>query len=116
MTNTVNIEYTVTLTFDVDVKGDSSVYKEISEILARKGLKQAIGSSELPNNLYFGIRLGEIKYEGERVTQAEIKARADEMSLAYWRLVNKFFESKNLEHKIFVSTSRRSTSAVRRTK
>ncbi|MFQ3396166.1 hypothetical protein P9477_22195 [Enterobacter mori] len=116
MTKEVKIEYQVTLTFDVDVKGDSSVYKEVSELLEANGLSQSIGSSDLPKNLYFGIRVGVTPYEGENLLQSDIKTRADRMSNYYWKLVHEFFKSRNLDHKIFVITSRRSTSAVRRTK
>ncbi|EPF2286185.1 TPA: hypothetical protein ACTXAG_003147 [Klebsiella oxytoca] len=116
MAKETKIEYQVTLTFDVDAKGDSSVYEQISELLESQGLSQSIGDSDLPENLYFGIRVGKTSYEGEVLLQSDIKARADLMSQYYWKLVHDFFETKKLKHKIFVITSRRSTSAVRRSK
>lgn len=116
MSKTIKIEYQVTLTFDVDVKGESNVYTEISELLESKGLKQSIGSNDLPENLYFGIRVGDTPYEGETLTLGDVQARAAKMSNYYWKLVDDFFNSRKLTHKVFVSTARRSTTATKYSK
>ncbi|MCA4112496.1 hypothetical protein LDY77_18175 [Serratia marcescens] len=116
MSKTVRIEYQVTLTFDVDVKGDSNVYKEISKLLESEGLIQSIGSDDLPENIYFGIRVGDTPYEGETLTQGDIKARAARINNYYWKLVDDFFNSKKLTHKVFVSTARRTTTATKYSK
>lgn len=113
MSKKVAIQYRVILTFDVDVKGDSSVYKEVSELLERKGLKQQLDEKDLPSNIYTGVRTKDIEYEGESLTAGDIKKAGDRMSLAYWNTVNELFETKKLKHSIFVSTSRLVTTSIK---
>lgn len=105
------MKFNVTLTFDVDVESESGVYKEVTELLAEKGLLKTIEDSELPKNIYYGVRVYEVAHEGALPTSDEIKAKSKAASKWFHNLVKKFFEDKGLTYNIFVTVSLRQTSA-----
>ncbi|MBT0497590.1 hypothetical protein [Morganella morganii] len=113
MSKKTKVKYRVILTFDVDVKGDTGVYKEISDLLDGEGLKQEFNNEKLPSNLYTGVRVATVEYESESLTMYAVEKRGERISQRYWNVVNKFFSSKKLEHSIFVSTSRLETTSIK---
>ncbi|HDU8310076.1 hypothetical protein [Morganella morganii] len=113
MSGKLNIKYTVILTFDVDVKGNNGVYKEVSDLLDEKGLKQQISDKKLPSNIYTGVRVAEVEYKGEHLTLGDVKRMGDVLNSTYWIVVNSFFKSKKLDHSIFVSVSRSETTSLK---
>ncbi|WP_210504689.1 hypothetical protein [Pantoea ananatis] len=116
MTKEVKVEFHVLLTFDVTVGKKSNIYSEVTELLEKNGLTKEIAGNELPENVYFGIRTGIVKYEGDNLTQADIKSRGAVMSKRYYKLLEDYFTAQNVDFKIFISVSRRSTTSVRYTK
>lgn len=113
MSRKTKVDYRVILTFDVDVKGETNIYKEISDLLQKEGLVQQFNKEDLPSNIYTGVRKAEITYEGESLTVDDVKKRGDKISERYWALVNKFFKDKNLEHSIFISTTHSKTTSIK---
>ncbi|QBX86425.1 hypothetical protein [Enterobacter roggenkampii] len=108
---TTKMKFNVTLTFDVDVEDESGVYKEITDLLANKGLLKTIKESELPRNIYYGVREHEVPHKGAVPTQDEIKSKSKAIAKAFHNFVQKFFEDKELTYNIFVTVSLRETSA-----
>ncbi|EPY9203325.1 hypothetical protein ACXHVK_002913 [Morganella morganii] len=113
MSKKTEVKYRVILTFDVDVKGDTGVYKEISDLLDVEGLKQEFNNEKLPSNLYTGVRVAIVEYESESLTLDAVKKRGEQISQRYWGVVNKFFSSRKLDYSIFVSTSRLETTSIK---
>ncbi len=113
MSKKTEVKYRVILTFDVDVKGDTGVYKEISELLEEKGLEQQLDGKCLPSNIYTGVRGAKVEYEGESLTPGDIEKSGDTIGSAYWNMVNEFFEKKKLKHSIFVATARSATTSIK---
>jgi hypothetical protein len=73
MSKKVDILYYVMVTFDITVGDKSNIYSEVSELLEKNGLKKAFDGNDLPENVYFGSRKAEITYEGEVLTQDDIR-------------------------------------------
>lgn len=115
MPKKTKVSYYVMVTFDITVGDKSNVYSEVSELLEKNGLTKEISGNELPENVYFGTRQAEINYEGEALTQQDIKARGDLITKRYYNLLKEFFDEKKVIYKIFITASRKSTTAIRYT-
>ncbi|MET4869864.1 Uncharacterised protein [Morganella morganii] len=113
MSGNTKVDYRVILTFDVDVKGETGIYKEVSDLLAKGGLTQQFNKNDLPSNTYTGDRRADVTYEGASLTIDDVKNRGDKLNNHYWKVVNDFFDSKKLKHSIFVSTSYLKTTSTK---
>ncbi|MCU6275727.1 hypothetical protein KWI08_17725 [Morganella morganii] len=113
MSGKTELDYRVILTFDVDVKGDTNIYKEVSDLLAGVGLTQQFNKNDLPSNTYIGDKRVEVTYEGVSLTMNDAKKRGDRLNNYYWKVVDDFFDSKKLKHSIFVSTSYLKTTSTK---
>ena len=115
MSKKTTISYYVMVTFDITVGDNSNIYSEVSELLESNGLTKDIDGNKLPENVYFGTRSAEVTYEGEVVTQEDIKNRGVQITKRYYKLLSDFFSEKKSKYKIFITASRKSTTAIRYT-
>ncbi|AOR64852.1 hypothetical protein [Pectobacterium wasabiae] len=115
MSKKTTILYYVMVTFDITVGDKSNIYSEVSDLLEKNGLTKDCDGNELPENVYFGTRKAEITYEGEVLTQEDIKARGVRITKRYYDLLKEFFNEKKIKYKIFITASRKSTTAIRYT-
>lgn len=115
MPTTKKIEFRVTITFDVDVKGDSSVYDEVTKLLESTNIHKHFKGSELPKNIYHGFISEDVTANNDLVADADLYLASDNISKKLYVLIRDFFNSKKLKHTIFVTVARRSTSAIRYT-
>ncbi|MDM3222298.1 hypothetical protein OGV71_11215 [Citrobacter sp. Cf088] len=115
MSKKTTVSYYVMVTFDITVGDKSNIYSEVSELLEKNGLKKDFDGNELPENVYLGKRKAEITYEGEELTQGDIKIRGAEITKRYYKLLKDFFEAEKIKYKIFITASRMTTTAIRYT-
>jgi len=115
MSKKATISYYVMVTFDITVGDKSNIYGEVSELLEINGLKKDIVGNELPENVYFGSRSAEITYEGEALTQQDIKKRGEQITKHYYKILSDYFSANKIKYKIFITASRKSTAAIRYT-
>ena len=115
MSKKVTVSYYVMVTFDITVGDKSNIYSEVSELLKKNSLKKDYDGNELPENVYFGVRKAEVTYEGEVPTQREIKNRGSVITKRYYKLLEDFFNEKRIKHRIFITVSRMTTTAIRYT-
>ncbi|AXF64171.1 hypothetical protein [Leclercia sp. W17] len=115
MSKKATISYYVMVTFDITVGDKSNIYGEVSDLLETNGLTKDFDGNELPENVYFGTRAAEITYEGEVLTQEDIKARGAQITKRYYKMLSDFFIEKKIKYKIFITASRKTTTAIRYT-
>lgn len=115
MSKKTKISYYVMVTFDITVGDKSNIYGEVSELLDINGLKKDIEGNELPENVYFGSRDAEITYEGEVLTQQDIRNRGVQITKRYYKLLSDYFLDNKIKYKIFITASRKMTAAIRYT-
>jgi hypothetical protein len=115
MSKKATISYYVMVTFDITVGDKSNIYGEVSELLDNNGLKKDFDGNELPENVYFGSRNAVVTYEGEVLTQQDIKNRGAQITKRYYKLLSDYFSSNKIKCKIFITASRKMTSAIRYT-
>lgn len=115
MSKNTTVSYYVMVTFDITVGDKSNIYSEVSELLEKNGLTKDFRGNDLPENVYFGTRSAGITYEGEKLTQEDIKNRGVVITKRYYKLLEDFFIEKKVKFKIFITVSRETTAAIRYT-
>lgn len=108
------VKFSIVITFDITVDGRSNVYSEVTKLLEESGFsKETVGGVPFPQNIYLGVISRPIEVEdGGTFLASNLKAATKAISERIVELLEKIFDIKDVQNKIFVHVSRKDTSTT----
>ena len=109
-----DVKFTIVITFDITVDGRSNVYSEVTKLLDDAGfIKETVGGIPFPQNIYLGVTSKQVQSEESgNFLVSNLKAATNAISERIVELLEKIFDTKDVQNKIFVHVSRKETSTT----
>lgn len=108
------IKFSVIITFDITVGQRTDIYAEVSKLLEDSGFsKESFEGVPFPENIYLGVVQKPVEIgENNLVMVSELHEASKSISGEVMALLEKIFDIKNVDNKIFIHVSRHGTSAT----